>query len=524
MPMDVPDEVTAKKMFDALVGTIGTQRFDLWLGSETKLRFEKKKVIFGVRNHFAVQWVRSNLLREIEQVCVSILGEGCSVDVVVPKKDDRSFVRPCIAEAVKKPETSVAVQTKISVGAGISSGPHFLSGPPALNHATETIPLVRPSIPRPNSPLQSPPSATAFTTGLAPNRPKQEPARRFASLNTFVEGMSNRLACRAADLAVNHPGQINPIYISGPPSIGKTHILEGIWSAVRQRRDRKPPLYMTAEQFISAFLESIQSGTSRDGIQRFRKRFRDISTLLIDDIQLLARAGATQVELLYAIDTLCRQGVQVVLTGDRPLKELKGLRSEILCRLEAGMVCTIEQPEREMALKILQNMVTQRQLPIGTDVCRMVASRLGAHARQLSGALNRLHAVYLGTGKPITLESAEETLADLIRHNRREVRLLDIEKVVCDTFGLSDDALQSKSRAQQISTPRMLAMWLARKYTRSALSEIGRYFGDRSHSSVISAQKKVDAWIDTDHPIHAENADLPISEAIRIIERRLQSG
>ncbi len=351
--------------------------------------------------------------------------------------------------------------------------------------------------------------------------------RRFASLETFIEGLSNRLACRAADLVVNHPCQINPIYIFGPTSVGKTHILEGIWSEIRRRRDRKPPLYLTAEQFISAFLESIQSGSSRDGIQRFRSRFKGISTLLIDDIQFLARAAATQVELLHALDSLRRQGVQIVLTGDRPLKELKGIRSEILCRLEAGMVCSIELPEREMLLQIFQNMVAARKLPIGPDVCRMVASRLGTHARQLCGALNRLHAVHLSTGKPITLEVATETLADLVRACRRNVQLPDIEKAVRDTFGLSEDALRSKSRARQISTPRMLAMWLARKYTRSALSEIGNYFGGRSHSSVVTAQKKVDAWIDAKHPIHGSDeigADLPVSEAIRRIEQLLQAG
>ncbi len=305
--------------------------------------------------------------------------------------------------------------------------------------------------------------------------------------------------------------------------MGKTHLLEGLWSEIRRRRDRKPPLYLTAEQLISAFLDSIQSG-SRDGIQRFRNRFKGISTLLIDDIQFLARANATQVELLHALESLRQQGVQMVLTGDRPLKELKGIRSEILCRLEAGMVCGIELPEREMLLKIFQNMVAARNLPIHADVCRMVASRMGTHARQLCGALNRLHAVHLSTGLPITLEVATETLADLARTNRRDVRLSDIEKAVCDTFGLSEDALRSKSRARQISTPRMLAMWLARKYTRSALSEIGHFFGDRSHSTVLTAQKKVDAWIDAAHPIHAESADVPISEAIRKIEQLLQAG
>ncbi|MDR1269758.1 MAG: hypothetical protein LBK82_09550, partial [Planctomycetaceae bacterium] len=276
------------------------------------------------------------------------------------------------------------------------------------------------------------------------------------------------------------------------------------------------------EQFISSFLENIQPGSSRNGILGFRNKFSGISVLLIDDIQYLSRKDATQTEFLYTIDTLRNQGVQMVFTGHCPLKELNGLRNEIICRLESGMVCGIELPEREMSFRIFQNMVAQRQLPIGQDVCRMVTSRLGVHARQLSGALNRLHAVYLTKNEPITLDIAEETLGDLIRIQRRDVRLQDIAKVVCETFGLSEQALQSKSRAKQIAAPRMLAMWLARKYTRSALSEIGKYFGDRSHSTVVTAQKKVDQWVDKNHPIHTEHFN--ITEMIQKIEQILQSG
>lgn len=525
-PVDVQEEATARKLLDALAGYFGSQRFDFWLGCETGLRFSENTVAFGLKNDFAVRWVRANWFQDIERICREILGSEWTVEMTALKPGDRSFLKPhAMSSAVPTESATLVGQaasvSKQPVAAGIVSGPHFSAEMPSpfsvapASFVPAAHGLVRPSIPHPASPLQT----------AGPARPKQEQqGRRFASLDNFVKGLSNDLACRAVELAVNHPGKVNPIYLHGPSSVGKTHLLEGIWTAVRRCRDRKPPLYMTAEQFISAFLESIQYGASRDGIQRFRARFRGISTLLIDDIQLLARAGATQAELLYLIDTLGREGVQIVLTGDRPLRELKGLRSEIQCRIGAGIDCAIELPDPKTSQQILAGMVVQRQIPLAPEICRMVASRLGTHARLLSGALNRLYAVHLSTGNPITVEIAEEALADMFRHNRRDVRLPDIEKVVCETFGLSEDALQSKSRAKHISTPRMLAMWLAQKHTRSALSEIGRYFGDRSHSSVVSARKKVDQWIAEDQPTSGDDTDPSISEAIRKIERLLQSG
>ncbi|MDR1142009.1 MAG: hypothetical protein LBL62_09975 [Planctomycetaceae bacterium] len=470
---------------DVLVEQLGLPRFDLWFGQESSIRCEETKIVFNVKNRFAIDWIRSNFRQEIEQALMKVFGKTFPVDFS-------------------------AISSEQAKAKDSSSQPK----------------PVTPSIPRPHCPLQTPDAvsknAASRNEGVLRNNVPKNVPRRFATLHTFIEGLSNRLACRAATLAVEHPGQINPIYIYGTTSIGKTHLLEGIWSAIRQQQGRKPPLYMTSEQFISSFLENIQPGSSRNGILGFRNKFSGISVLLIDDIQYLSRKDATQTEFLYTIDTLRNQGVQMVFTGNCPLKELNGLRNEIICRLESGMVCGIELPEREMSFRIFQNMVAQRQLPIGQDVCRMVTSRLGVHARQLSGALNRLHAVYLTKNEPITLDIAEETLGDLIRIQRRDVRLQDIAKVVCETFGLSEQALQSKSRAKQVAAPRMLAMWLARKYTRSALSEIGKYFGDRSHSTVVTAQKKVDQWVDKNHPIHTEL--LHITEMIQKIEQILQSG
>lgn len=536
----VHEKLTEQKLLDALAEILGPQLVARWFGTGTVLRCEEEQILFGMKNPFAIDWARSNFQSEVDQACRGVLGRSrpCRFVLASTLKGSTSGEEDAVDPVVSVP---LAAPLAVPVG-GATVNPE---GGPATGAPHFPVGAVRPSIdPNPAgeivkfdsalAPLAASPGSPLLSGGLTgpgkTDRVRSDGTRgrQFASLETFIRGTSNAHVWRAADLAVNAPAQFNPIYVFGPSSVGKTHLLEGIWSAVRRIRGRKPPCYLRAEDFVSSFVSNILPGSSRSGLQDFRARFRDISIFLLDDIQYLT-GKVTQGEFLNIIEQLKTQGVQIVITGDRPLKELTGLRPEILCRLEEGIVCPVELPERELSLRIFRDMVRRRQLPIGDDVCRLVASRLGAHARQLSGALNRLHALCLSgeelsEEKPVTVEQAETVLADLIRNNRRDIRLRDIEKAVCDTFGLSEESLQSKSRAKLVAAPRMLAMWLARKYTRSALSEIGKYFGNRTHSTVVAAQQKVDRWVDADHPIHSELGDISVSEAIRKIEHRLQAG
>ena len=509
-PVEVRNEGIEKRLFEALAAKLEPQRFELWF-KNSRLRLEETKLVVGVQTAFAISFVRANFLREIDQACVECLGKSFPVDVVICREEP-AVVTTVPSACVPVPHLSIK-RSAVPAPVGVDG---LLRGNLLVSEASEPLPTGSDQVSSTAVPLLASPLRSIPT-----NKLNAVSGRRFASLQTFVEGTSNRLACKAADLAVNHPGEISPIYIFGPSSVGKTHLLEGIWSAVRRQQVRKPPLYLTSEQYISSFQASIQQKSTADG---FRSKFKGISILLIDDIQYLSGKNATQTEFLHTIDTLRTLGVQLVFSGDRPVRELTGFRSEIICRLEGGMACLIEQPERETMLHIFRNMVQQRRLPIGDDVCRLVASRLNAHARQLSGALNRLHTAYLSGGGPITPAVAEEVLDDLIRNNRRNVRLKDIGKAVCETLGLPEEALLARGQSKQVAAARMLAMWLARKHTRSALSEIGRFFGGRSHSTVFNSLKKVDGWIDEKNPIHAETFDLPLTDAIRKIERILQAG
>ncbi len=338
---------------------------------------------------------------------------------------------------------------------------------------------------------------------------------RLASLDSFVEGFSNQLARKIADVAILQPGAMNPIFIGGPTSVGKTHLLEGICERYGRYPNRKPALYMTAEQFTTAFIQSLRGGAP------FRDRFRNVSLLALDDVHFLEGKTTTQVELLSVVDMLRQRNVQLVFSANRPLAELTKLSGELTTRIQGGFVCQIGPPERETLSQILRQMALERRLELSDEVCRFVVSRFATHARQLSGALNRLYVAQLTTGAPIDVPFAQEALADLIASNVRAVKLEDVERVVQETFGLDDAELKSKSRSKRCADPRALAMWLARKHTRSALAEIGAYFGGRRHTAVLSAQKKVDRLLQANASLENGSASLVVSDAIERMERSL---
>ncbi len=358
-------------------------------------------------------------------------------------------------------------------------------------------------------------AVTAVSVPAVPYAP-----RKFASLTSFVAGPCNKLALYSAEMVARDPGKITPLFVHGPTSVGKTHLLEGIWSAERKAGRGPTSVYLSAEQFTSQFLEALRGG----GLPVFRRKYRGVRVLLLDDLHFLTGKRATQVEMMHTVDTLLREGRQLVVAADRPPAEFSDFMPELVTRLSSGMVCRIEPPEYSTRLGIVATMCRRLGVELPADVQRYVATQFTGHARELSGAICRLQAMSEAAEEKITLALAEEALGEMVRQNSRVVRLGDIEKAVCKVFGLEPRTLQSADKSRRASQPRMLAMWLARKHTRAALSEIGQFFGKRSHSTVISANKRVDQWVALDEPISLPEQTWKIDEAIRQVERQLTAG
>ena len=476
MTTDGTDIVSALR--ETLADRVGKERFDLWFGASTRFVFDGSVLAISVPNRFFQEWLGSNFRQQIESAAAATLGKPCTfefrIDPSLP-----TGPTPDSEAAGRKEPAHTASPGGTAAGLGKSA-------------VDRRDPVKR------NGRLQ----------------------RRFAGLESFVEGRSNRLARAAAEMMIGKPGELSPLLFHGPTSVGKTHLLEGILTEARRMGRGSVSIYLSAEQFTSGFLEALRGG----GLPNFRRKYRGVELLILDDVQFLAGKRATLVELLHTVDTLLRQGRQLVFAADRSPSEMPDLGRELMTRLEGGMVCRIEPPDYETRLGIISQMADRLGLNLPHEVAQFVASRLTQHARQLSGALCRLQATSQAMNQPITVALAEEALSEMIRNSDRLVRLVDIEKAVCEAFNLEANTLQSDSKAKAVSHPRMLAMWLARKYTRSALSEIGGHFGRRSHSTVLSAQKRVDGWRAAGKSLELADRAWSIDEAILQVERRLRAS
>jgi chromosomal replication initiator protein len=349
------------------------------------------------------------------------------------------------------------------------------------------------------------------------------PRRQFARLADFLASEGNRVALSAAQTAASRPGTYSPLTFVGPPGSGKTHLLEGIWRHVRDTRALSRVIYLSAEQFTNQFLEALrQSGTPS-----FRRKYRDVELLLIDDVQFFAGKQSTLVELVHTADTLLREGRQLVFACDRPPAELRGLGAELPARLNGGLVCTLQPADYATRRGILQQLAarhadgeSRRTTP--PEVLNWLAGQLNGDARQLCGAMHRLRAASEAHERPIDLDFAQAALDDLIHASRRPVRLPEIVEAVCDVFGVPADEMQSGSKAAAVTLPRMLVMFLARKWTRAAHSEISRTLGRKSHSTVVSAQHKVTEWLADGKIVSLQTGTCRVEDAIRRVEAQLK--
>ena len=474
---------------DALIEEIGKERYQLWFEAKTQLSYHEKVLTCNAANSFYQDWLRANFRSALERAAAFVVGEVVTIRFAVdPQLTFEEPMSSTLADtdqtvAVNEPEKSRGRQAEKDVDRRTANTP-------------STVPGASPA-----------------------SRPAVRCERAYASFEDFVVGHANRVAQASSCMVTESPGCLTPLFLHGNTGVGKTHLLESIWSSTLKRQPAARGLFLTAEQFTSLFLEALH----HSGLPSFRRKYRNLELLILDDIQFFGGKNATLGELLQTIETMLRRGGQVVLAADRPPAELQGFPVELTSRFSGGMVCKMLPPDLQMRKEIVRRYVSKRQWALAEDIQDLVAGRMSESPRELFGAINRLQATELAIDKPITLADAGEALADLFLYRGRTIRLIDIEKAVCDTFGLEPKSLRSARKIKSIVQPRMLAMWLARKYTRRGLTEIGEYFGNRSHATVISAQKRVSGWMDRGDMVQMNDHACPIEDAIRRVESRMRA-
>ncbi|MFW6124775.1 MAG: chromosomal replication initiator protein DnaA [Pirellulales bacterium] len=344
------------------------------------------------------------------------------------------------------------------------------------------------------------------------------PQRRLAALEEFVAARSNRLAYAAAQRVCQTPSaEFNPLVLYGSPGLGKSHLLEGICGALRRNHRGLRVALLSAEEFTNQFIESLRSGS----LPSFRKKHRGVDVLLVDDLHFLISKRATQEEFLHTFKCLAARQRQVVVAADSHPRLLPWASEELASRLVQGMACPLERPDFETRLRILEAKARRLQADLPEDVLRYVAEQAASNVRELEGALNTLTAYRKLMRAAIDVAAARNLLGHMLCPPRQSVELGDIEQAVCNLFGVKPAGLKSPRRSRQLSQPRMLAMYLARKHTQMACSDIGRYFGGRNHTTVVSAQKKVSAWIGNGTGLATRGGRRRAEDVVAMIERSL---
>jgi chromosomal replication initiator protein len=355
---------------------------------------------------------------------------------------------------------------------------------------------------------QTPPDPREPSVRPVPRVEPQPGANPKYTFDNFVIGSSNRFAHAAALAVAEAPAQAyNPLFIYGGTGLGKTHLLQAIGAYVSEHSRGFTTRYVTSETFMNDFINSLRDKR----IEGFKQRYRTYDVLLVDDIQFFEGKERIQEEFFHTFNSLYEAGRQIVISSDRPPKEIATLEDRLRSRFEWGLITDIQPPDLETRIAILRKKVTTDEIAVTEpEVLTFIAGRVSTNIRELEGALTRVVAFSSLTGLPLTVELAEQVLRDLFPggDGAPEVTIARIQEAVSDRFGLSVPELVSPKRSQAVAYPRQVAMYLSRELTDSSLPKIGKEFGGRDHTTVIHATSKITRLISEDRSVYNLVQDL----------------
>ncbi len=355
-------------------------------------------------------------------------------------------------------------------------------------------------------PLLKPEAAPSLYAGGAERQaPIESNLNPSFVFDTFVEGKSNQLA-RAASMQIGaNPGKAyNPLFIYGGVGLGKTHLMHAVGNMMLKKNPQARVVYLHSERFVAEMVKALQHNT----IEQFKKKYRSVNALLIDDIQFFAGKERSQEEFFHTFNALFESQQQIILSSDRFPKEVSGLEERLKSRFGWGLTVAIEPPDLETRVAILQSKALQLNAELPSEVAFFMGKRIRSNIRELEGALRRVIANATFTGKEINLDFAKNALRDMIAAHDKQVTIENIQKTVAEYFQIRTSDLTSAKRSRSIARPRQIAMTLAKELTNHSLPEIGNAFGGRDHTTVIHATRKVKELRDSDARIAEDYSNL----------------
>lgn len=439
--MSVVVESLWEDVLSVLKPEMNDESFDLWLRPIKALSLDGQRLVLQVPNAFFADWLRDHYQSRIEAIARERSGEQISLSF--------SVLRP-VEELLKVPSAMPAPAVPV------------LLAPPA-------------------------PATPPIDSHLNP---------RY-TFDSFVVGHSNRFAQAASQAVAKDPGKsYNPLFLYGRVGLGKTHLMHGIGNHLLKANPRARVLYTSSEKFINEFIDSLRF----DKMNQFRQKYRQLDCLLIDDIQFLVNKESSQEEFFYTFNTLYDSRKQIVISSDRPPKEIPTLQERLITRFEWGVVADIQAPELETRIAILREKAEQEKLFVPDDVILFLASHVRTNIRELEGSLIRVVAHASLTGVPLTVDSAREVLRDLVAREEASapVSVDKVQEMVARHYHMDLSDMKSKRRTDAIAFPRQIAMYLARTLTEMSTPQIGDAFGGKDHTTVMHACQKVKNRLESD--------------------------
>ncbi|MFI3273889.1 chromosomal replication initiator protein DnaA [Vibrio sp.] len=424
-------------------------------------------------NRFVLDWVRDKYLNSINR----LLQEYCGNDI--PHLHFEVGSKRVVAP---KPATPVPTRTRTAADVAAESSA------PAQLQARKPVH---------NTWRDEEPVAVDIN-----HRSNVNPKHKF---NNFVEGKSNQLGLAAARQVADNPGAAyNPLFLYGGTGLGKTHLLHAVGNAIVDGKPNAKVVYMHSERFVQDMVKALQN----NAIEEFKRYYRSVDALLIDDIQFFANKERSQEEFFHTFNALLEGNQQIILTSDRYPKEINGVEDRLKSRFGWGLTVAIEPPELETRVAILMKKAEDHQIHLADEVAFFIAKRLRSNVRELEGALNRVIANANFTGRPITIDFVREALRDLLALQEKLVTIDNIQKTVAEYYKIKVADLLSKRRSRSVARPRQLAMALAKELTNHSLPEIGDAFGGRDHTTVLHACRKIAQLREESHDIKEDYSNL----------------